>query len=59
MLVPFLPGWQSVPGDVKPTDLAEHGHEVINPKLPGNDLDAAHAIPKRTTHAAITTPIQT
>jgi len=31
----FLHGWQSVPGGVKPTYLKkDHGHEVINPKLP-------------------------
>jgi hypothetical protein len=30
----FFHGWQSVPGEVKPTFLVDHGHEVINPKLP-------------------------
>jgi hypothetical protein len=34
----FLHGWQSVPGGVKPTYLAQHGHEVINPKLPDDDF---------------------
>jgi len=29
----FLHGWQSVPGGVKPTFLANSGHTVINPKL--------------------------
>jgi len=30
----FFHGWQSVPGGVKPTYLAQHGHEVVNPQLP-------------------------
>jgi hypothetical protein len=34
MKILFLHGWQSVVGGVKPTYLATHGHEVINPKLP-------------------------
>ena len=37
----FLHGWQSVPGGVKPTFLARHGHEVINPKLPDEDFEEA------------------
>jgi len=37
----FLHGWQSVPGGVKPTFLAEHGHQVINPALPDEDFAAA------------------
>jgi hypothetical protein len=37
----FLHGWQSVPGGVKPTFLAQHGHEVINPKLPDEDFEEA------------------
>src|SRR5215831_73043 len=41
MKVLFLHGWQSVPGGVKPTHLARHGHEVINPKLPDEDFDEA------------------
>jgi hypothetical protein len=40
----FLHGWQSVPGGVKPTFLARHGHEVVNPKLPDEDFEAAVAI---------------
>ena len=34
MKILFLHGWHSVPGGVKPTFLKDHGHEVINPKLP-------------------------
>jgi hypothetical protein len=41
MRVLFLHGWQSVPGGVKPTYLAQHGQEVINPKLPDEDFEAA------------------
>ena len=41
MKVLFLHGWQSVPGGVKPTFLAKHGHKVINPKLPDDDFAEA------------------
>ena len=41
MKILFLHGWQSVPGGVKPTYLAQHGHEVINPKLPDEDFAEA------------------
>jgi hypothetical protein len=37
----YLHGWQSVPGGVKPSYLARHGHEVINPKLPDDDFAEA------------------
>ena len=41
MKILFLHGWQSVPDGVKPTFLAQHGHTVINPKLPDDDFEAA------------------
>jgi hypothetical protein len=41
MKILFLHGWQSVPGGVKPTFLKDHGHEVINPKLPDEDFNEA------------------
>jgi alpha-beta hydrolase superfamily lysophospholipase len=41
MKILFLHGWNSVPGGVKPTYLADHGHEVINPALPNDDFAAA------------------
>ena len=41
MKVLFLHGWQSVPGGVKPTFLAQHGHKVVNPKLPDEDFNEA------------------
>src|SRR5262249_53096859 len=41
MKILFLHGWQSVPGGVKPTYLAQHGHQVINPKLPDEDFTEA------------------
>jgi hypothetical protein len=41
MMILFLHGWQSVPGGVKPTYLAQHGHQVINPKLPDENFDEA------------------
>jgi hypothetical protein len=41
MTILFRHGWQSTPGGVKPTYLKDHGHEVLNPKLPDDDFDAA------------------
>jgi Alpha/beta hydrolase family len=41
MKILFLHGWRSVPGGVKPTFLAQHGHKVLNPRLPDEDFDQA------------------
>ena len=41
MTILFLHGWRSIPGGVKPTYLADHGHTVINPKLPDEDFEEA------------------
>jgi alpha-beta hydrolase superfamily lysophospholipase len=41
MKILFLHGWHSVPGGVKPSYLAGHGHEVINPALDDDDFGAA------------------
>ena len=41
MKILFLHGWQSAPSGVKPTYLKDHGHEVINPKLPDEDFAEA------------------
>ena len=41
MRILFLHGWRSIVGGVKPTFLATHGHEVINPSLPDDDFLAA------------------
>jgi hypothetical protein len=41
MRILFLHGWHSVPGGVKPTYLADHGHEVLNPVLSDDDFAAA------------------
>jgi hypothetical protein len=44
MTILFLHGWRSVPGGVKPTFLAGHGHQVLNPPLPDENFDAVVAI---------------
>jgi hypothetical protein len=44
MNILFIPGWQSIPGGVQPTFLTQHGHEVINPKLPDEDFEGAMRI---------------
>ena len=41
MRILLLHGWTSKPGGVKPTYLASHGHEVLNPALPDDDFEAA------------------
>ena len=41
MKILFLHGWNSAPGGVKPTYLATHGHEVVNPALPHEDFAEA------------------
>jgi alpha-beta hydrolase superfamily lysophospholipase len=41
MKILFLHGWHSAPGGVKPTYLARHGHEVINPPLDDDDFSEA------------------
>jgi alpha-beta hydrolase superfamily lysophospholipase len=41
MKILFLHGWHSVPAGVKPSYLASHGHEVINPALDDDDFDQA------------------
>ena len=41
MKILFLHGWQSVPGGVKPTFLARHDHELLNPGLPDEDFETA------------------
>lgn len=41
MTILFLHGWHSVPGGVKPSYLSQHGHTVINPKLPDEDFAEA------------------
>lgn len=41
MKILFLHGLGSTPGGIKPTYLAEHGHEVVNPHLPDDDFTAS------------------
>lgn len=41
MKILFLHGWHSVPGGVKPTFLADHGHRVLNPALSDDDFSEA------------------
>jgi hypothetical protein len=44
MKILFLHGWNSKPGSVKPTFLADHGHTVLNPALPDEDFEGAVCI---------------
>lgn len=41
MKILYLHGWNSVPGGVKPTYLAEHGHQLVEPALPHDDFPEA------------------
>ena len=41
MTILFLHGFHSLPKGVKPTYLKDHGHTVINPKLPDEDFEQA------------------
>jgi hypothetical protein len=41
MKILYLHGWHSVPGGVKPSFLARHGHDVLQPVLPAEDFDEA------------------
>jgi hypothetical protein len=41
MKILFLHGWHSYPGGLKPSYLANHGFEVINPPLDDDDFDEA------------------
>jgi alpha-beta hydrolase superfamily lysophospholipase len=41
MKILFLHGWTSKPGGVKPTYLAQQGHEVLNPSLPDDNFAEA------------------
>jgi hypothetical protein len=47
MQILFLHGWNSVVGGVKPTYLKDHGHEVVNPKLPDEDFNWPSMSPSR------------
>jgi len=41
MKILYLHGWKSACGGVKPTSLAELGHEVVEPELPEDDFEEA------------------
>jgi hypothetical protein len=41
MKILYLHGWAALPGGLKPTFLAQHGHQVLNPALPDDDFEAA------------------
>ncbi|MBS1214474.1 MAG: hypothetical protein H6R26_3091 [Proteobacteria bacterium] len=44
MKILYLHGWQSTPGGVKPSYLANAGHELVEPSLPDEDFAAAARI---------------
>lgn len=50
MKILYLHGWQSMPGGVKPSYLARHGHELIEPALPHDDFPAAVALAQAALH---------
>ena len=41
MTILFLHGHHSTESGIKPTHLTDHGHTVLNPKLPDDDFDEA------------------
>jgi hypothetical protein len=41
MKILLFNGWRAVPGGIKPTFLARHGHEVFDPKLSDDDFAEA------------------
>ena len=41
MKILFLNGWRALPGGMKPTLLAQRGHEVVTPKLSDDDFEEA------------------
>src|SRR5262245_59492122 len=41
MKILFLHGWRTAPGGAKPVFLAQHGHQVLNPKLTDDNFDEA------------------
>jgi hypothetical protein len=41
MKILILHGWHSIPGGVKPSYLAQHGHDIINPALADDDFAEA------------------
>jgi hypothetical protein len=47
MKILFLHGLGSKPGGIKPTYLREHGHEVLNPRLPDDDFEEAVRIAQK------------
>jgi hypothetical protein len=44
MKILYLHGWQSMPGGVKPSFIASHGHDLIEPVLPHDDFEGAVGI---------------
>ena len=44
MKILFLRGWHSIPGGVKPTFLADQGHQVVNPDLSDDDFNRSGSV---------------